>query len=211
MDFFFKDIFGIGYTGINHILAGNIIWKVALILFLLKFFLVPLVINSGGFGGMFAPSLFMGACLGFLFVTAANSFLGLQLDTTTYILVGMGATLGGINTIPITAILIIFEMSQEYSFILPLMLAVIVSTTFSRLILKNSAQVQHLEEQGYQITEGRETNILKSILIKDLEIKPINSIPENTRLPELVEKMIQNPGNSFYIVNERKLDNRCDY
>ena len=199
--FFFKDIFGIGYIGINHILAGNIIWKVVLILFVLKFLLVPLVINSGGFGGTFAPSLFMGACLGFLFVTSANSFFGLELDTTTYVLVGMGATLGGINTIPITAILIIFEMTQEYSFILPLMLAVIVSTTLSRLILKSSVQVQHLEEQGYQITEGRETNILKSILIKDLKLQPINSVPENTKLPELVEKMIQNPGNSFYTVN----------
>lgn len=202
--YFFKDIFGIGYTGINHILAGNILWKVVLILFLLKFLLVPLVINSGGFGGMFAPSLFMGACIGFLFATAANTFLGLELDLTTYILVGMGATLGGINTIPITAILIIFEMSQEYSFILPLMLAVIVSTTFTRLVLKSSAQVQHLEEQGYQISEGKETNVLKSILINDIELKPINSIPENTRLPELVEKMIQNPGNSFYTVNENR-------
>ena len=54
--YFFKDIFGIGYTGINHILAGNILWKVVLILFVLKFLLVPLVINSGGFGGTFAPS-----------------------------------------------------------------------------------------------------------------------------------------------------------
>ena len=201
--FFFKDIFGIGYTGINHILAGNIIWKVVLVLLLLKFLLVPLVLNSGGFGGTFAPSLFMGACLGFLFVTATNNLFGLQLDSTTYVLVGMGAALGGINTIPITAILIIFEMTQEYSFILPLMLAVIVSTTFSRLVLKSSVQVQHLEEQGYQITEGKETNILKSILIKDLNLKPINSIPESTKLPELVEKMIQHPGNSIYVVNDR--------
>jgi chloride channel protein, CIC family len=200
--FFFKDIFGIGYSGINHILAGATIWKVAAILFILKFLLVPLVINSGGFGGMFAPSLFMGACLGFLFVTAANTLFGMQLDATTYILVGMGATLGGINTIPITAILIIFEMTQEYSFILPLMLAVIVATTFSRLVLKSSVQVQHLEEQGYQISEGKEINILKSILLKDIKLQPINSVPENTRLPEVVEQMIQNAGNSLYTVNE---------
>ena len=118
-------------------------------------------------------------------------------------MVGMGALLGGINTIPITAILIIFEMTQEYSFILPLMLAVIISTTFTRLILKSSAQVQYLEEQGYQITEGKETNILKSILIKDLKLNPFKSIPENTKLPEVLEKMIQNPGNSIYTVNER--------
>ena len=201
--FFFKDIFGIGYSAINNILAGKLIWKVVLILFILKFLLVPLVLNSGGFGGMFAPSLFMGACLGYLFSFSANNLLGLELDTTTYILVGMGAMLGGINTIPITAILIIFEMTQEYSFILPLMLAVIVSTTISRLVRKSSVHVQHLEEQGYQISEGRESNILKSIFINDVELNPINTVHENTKLPELVEKMIKNPSNSFYTINDK--------
>jgi len=111
--------------------------------------------------------------------------------------------LGGINTIPITAILIIFEMTQEYSFILPLMLAVIVSTTISRLVRKSSVHVQHLEEQGYQISEGRELNILKSILINEVELNPINTVHENTKLPELVEKMIKNPSNSFYTINDK--------
>lgn len=202
--FYFSDIFGIGYTGINHILAGKLIWKVVLILFLLKFILVPLVINSGGFGGLFAPSLFMGACLGFLFATLTNYIFNLNLDPTTYILVGMGAMLGGINSIPITAILIIFEMTQEYSFILPLMLAVIVSTTITRLVLKGSVHVKHLEEQGYQISEGRELNILKSILVKDIKLSQIELVPEKTKLPVLIEKMIQSPSNSFYTVNESK-------
>ncbi|MGB5530045.1 MAG: chloride channel protein [Ignavibacteriaceae bacterium] len=201
--FYFKDIFGIGYSGINHILAGKLVWKVVLILFLLKFLLVPLILNSGGFGGVFAPSLFMGACLGFLYVTLVNYLFGISLDTTTYILVGMGAMLGGINTIPITAIMIIFEMTQEYSFILPLMLAVIISTTISRLVLKGSVHVKHLEEQGYQITEGRESNILKSIFIKDVKLDQIELVPETTKLPVLIEKMIQSPSNSFYTVNDK--------
>ena len=201
--YFFKDVFGIGYSAINHILAGKLIWKVVLILFVLKFILVPLVINSGGFGGMFAPSLFMGACLGFLFVTISNELFGFSLDTTTYILVGMGTMLGGINTIPVTAILIIFEMTQEYSFILPLMLAVIVSTTISRLVQKNSVHLLHLEEQGYQINEGKASNILKSIFVRDVKINKLNSIQESTRLPELVEKMIISPGNSFYTLDQQ--------
>ena len=203
--FYFKDIFGIGYTGINNILAGNLIWKSVLILFLLKFILVPLILNSGGFGGVFAPSLFMGACLGFLFTSLANYLFNLNLDPTTYILVGMGAMLGGINSIPITAILIIFEMTQEYSFILPLMLAVIVSTTISRLVLKGSVHVKHLEEQGYQISEGRESNILKSILVKDIKLSQIELVPEQTKLPVLIEKMIQSPSNSFYTVNDSNM------
>jgi CIC family chloride channel protein len=201
--YFFKDIFGIGYSGINHILAGQLIWKVVLILFVLKFVLVPLVINSGGFGGMFAPSLFMGACLGFLFATFSNTLFGFSLDTTTYILVGMGTMLGGINTIPITAILMIFEMTQEYSFILPLMLAVIISTTISRLVQKTSVHLIHLEEQGYQINEGKASNILKSIFVRDVETNKLNSILDTTRLPELVERMIRYPGSSFYTLNHQ--------
>jgi CIC family chloride channel protein len=199
--FYFKDIFGIGYTGINHLLAGKLLLKVVIILFLLKFLLVPLIINSGGFGGLFAPSLFMGACIGYLFAITTNFLFNFNLDPTTFILVGMGAMLGGINSIPITAIMIIFEMTQEYSFILPLMLAVIVSTTISRLVLKGSVHIKHLEEQGYQITEGRESNILKSLGVKDIKLGKIELIPEQTKLPVLIEKMIQSPSNSFYTVN----------
>ena len=199
--FYFKDIFGVGYLGINHMLAGKVVWKIVLILFLLKFLLVPLILNSGGFGGIFAPSLFMGACVGFLYANLANYIFGLNLDITTYILVGMGAMLGGINTIPITAILIIFEMTKEYSFILPLMLAVIISTTISRLVLKGSVHIKHLEEQGYSISEGRESNILKSIFVQDIKLDQIELVPETTKLPVLIEKMIQNPSNAFYTVN----------
>lgn len=200
--FYYKDIFGIGYSGVNNILSGKVVWKVVLILFALKFILVPLIINSGGFGGMFAPSLFMGSCMGFLFSNGANYFLGMNLDTTTYMLVGMGTMLGGINTIPITAILMIFEMTQDYSFILPLMLAVIVSTTISRIVQKSSLHLRQLEDQGYQISEGREHNILKSILIRDIELKPIHSVLETTKLPELIEKLIKSPGSSLYVINE---------
>ncbi|MEJ2103344.1 MAG: chloride channel protein [Ignavibacteriaceae bacterium] len=199
--FYFKDIFGVGYSGINHMLAGKVIWKIVLVLFLLKFILVPLILNSGGFGGIFAPTLFMGACLGFLYANLANYIFGLNLDITTYILVGMGAMLGGINTIPITAILIIFEMTKEYSFILPLMLAVIISTTISRLVLKGSVHIKHLEEQGYSISEGRESNILKSIFVQDVKLDQIELVPETTKLPVLIEKMIQSPSNAFYTVN----------
>lgn len=152
---------------------------------------------------MFAPSLFIGPCVGFLYANLANYLFGFNLDITTYILVGMGAMLGGINTIPTTAILIIFEMTKAYSFILPLMLAVIISTTISRLVLKGSVHIGNLEEQGYQITEGHGSNILKSIFIKDMKLDEIELVPESTKLPVLIEKMIQSPSNSFYTVNDK--------
>lgn len=200
--YFYKEIFGIGYLGINEILSGSLAWKVVLILLVLKFILVPLTLHSGGFGGVFAPSLFMGACFGYLFAIIINSIWGLNLDPTLFVLVSMGAVLGGINSIPITAILIIFEMTQDYSFILPLMLAVIVSTTVVRLTLKGSVHIKDLEEQGYQLTEGKETNLLKSIFVNEVRLKEIELIPESTPLPELIGKMIESPNHTFYIINE---------
>jgi CIC family chloride channel protein len=199
--YFYKEIFGVGYLAINEILNGSITWKVILILLILKFVLVPLIIHSGGFGGLFAPSLFLGACFGYLFAITINSIWGLNLDTTTFVLVGMGAMLGGINTIPISAIMIIFEMTKEYNFILPLMLAVIVSTTMVQIILKGSVHIKHLEEQGYEIKEGRETNLLRSIHVSDAKLDEIELIPDQTPLPELIAKVMESPHHTFYTVN----------
>ena len=155
----------------------------------MKFILVPLILNSGGFGGLFAPSLFMGACFGYLFAFSFNSVWGLNLDTTKFILVGMGAMLGGANTIPISSILIIFEMTQDYSFILPLMLAVIISTMFVQIAIKGSVQVKHLEAEGFIISEGREANLLRTITVSDVELEKIDLVNEEMPLTELITKI----------------------
>jgi CIC family chloride channel protein len=113
----------------------------------------------------------------------------------------MGAMLGGINTIPISAIMIIFEMTKDYSFILPLMLAVIISTTMVQIILKGSIHIKHLEEQGFQIHTGREKNLLKSKLVSDARLDEIELLPDHTPLPELVNKFIESPQHTFYTVD----------
>ncbi len=200
--YFYKEIFGIGYNAINHILSGSLTWKVVLVLLAMKFILVPLVLHSGGFGGLFAPSLFMGACVGFLFAFGVNSIWGTNLDTTTFVLVGMGAMLGGINSIPISAILIIFEMTKDYSFILPLMLAVVISTMIVQLVLKGSVHIKHLEHQGYRINSGRETNLLRTVNVEEVELEKIMTVKEGATLPELVSKLLENPQSTFYTVNK---------
>lgn len=200
--FFYKEIFGIGYKAINNILAGNLPWDVVLVILVLKFLLVPLILHSGGFGGIFAPSLFIGACYGYLFAFVGNSFFGLDLNITTFVLVGMGAVLGGINSIPITSILIIFEMTKNYGFILPLMLAVVMSTIIVQVINKGSVHIKHLEDQGYKISEGRETSILKSMLVRDVMQEDVVLIPDNTPLTRLVTELIESPHGTFYTVDK---------
>ncbi len=200
--YYFSGIFGIGYEAINSILAGKEIWHVVLILVVLKIILVPLILYSGGFGGLFAPTLFIGAGSGYLFAFAINSIWGLELDTTAFVLVGMGAVLGGVNTIPISAILIIFEMTQNYTFILPLMLAVIVSTTMVQVFIKGSVHVKHLEREGFKISRGRDANILRSIFVADVMREDILLIPEKTSISKLISQLLESPHATFYTVND---------
>ncbi len=200
--FYYRDIFGIGYHAINEILSNSLSWKIVLILLVLKFLLVPLILHSGGFGGLFAPSLFIGAAVGYLFALILGAF-GVQFDSTTIILVTMGALLGGINTIPISAILIIFEMTKDYSIILPLMLAVIMSTTIVQVILKGSVHIKHLEEEGYRIISGKESSLLKNIRVKNIKLSKIILLNESTPLPEIVTKLIENPQDTFYVTNNK--------
>ncbi len=199
--YFYPEIFGIGYKAINHVLADTMAWEIAVTLLIMKFILVPLILYSGGFGGVFAPSLFIGAMFGYVFALSLEYFWGLQVDKTTFVLVSMGAVLGGINSIPITAILIIFEMTKDYSFILPLMLAVIISTTISQLVLKGSVHVKHLERQGYHISSGREMSILKSVLVKSVMSEEIRAVREDTRLPDLISEILDSPHSTIYTIN----------
>ncbi len=200
--YFYADIFGIGYQAINKVLASNLAWQIAAILLVMKFILVPLILHSGGFGGVFAPSLFMGAMFGYLFAMVVRSVWGINIDPTTFVLVSMGAVLGGINSIPISSILIIFEMTKDYTFILPLMLAVVISTTIVQLVIKGSVHVKHLEQEGYRISSGRESSILSSIVVSEVMTPDVTLIPAQTPLPKLVAQLLDSPHSVFYTVDK---------
>lgn len=200
--YFFNDILGIGYSAINKMLASELPWQTVLALLLMKFLLVPMILKSGGFGGIFAPSLFIGAAYGFLFSFGLNQIFGLNLHTTSFVLVGMGATLGGINSIPISSILILFEMTRDYSFMLPLMLGVVVSTTLVQLIVRGSIHTKHLEQQGYHIARGTEMSVLKSMRVSSVMRKDIALIPQSMPLPQLIQKCIEQPYSTFYTVDD---------
>lgn len=200
--YFYKDIFGIGYMGINNVLSNSLSLNIVVVLLVLKFILVPLVLNSGGFGGTFAPSLFMGACCGYIFSTLVTNLTGIQTDSVTYILVGMGATLGGINSIPITAILMIFEMTREYSLMLPLMLAVIISSTIVQIINKGSYHVKSLEKQGFRLSEGKDVSILKSIYVDEVMRKDPVLISYDTSLANIVSTIMDSKHHIIYTIDK---------
>jgi CIC family chloride channel protein len=201
--YFYPEIFGVGYEAINEVLADKLTWQTVFVLLVMKFMLVPLVLNSGGFGGIFAPALFMGACVGFLFITIFNYMFQMNLDITAFVLVGMGAMLGGINSIPLSAILIIFEMTRDYSFILPLMLGVIISTTIVHLVFKDSVYKRKLEKEGFRFANGKNIQLLQNLQVKNYMSQDIQMIPEDMPLPNIMEKMLSCPSSTFYTIDKK--------
>jgi len=145
--------------------------------------------------------LFIGACSGFLFSYFTTAITGIPTDPTTYILVGMGASLAGINSIPITAILMIFEMSREYTIMLPLMLGVIVSSTIVQIVNKGSVHQKLLEKQGFKLSSGRETNVLKSIYVDEIMNTDVITLDSKTPLNFVVAKLMESPHHRIYTLD----------
>lgn len=204
---FYKEIFGIGYSGINSILKSELTVTVVLVLLVLKFVLVPIVYHSGGFGGFFAPALFMGACVGFIAQIGLEHIFNVTIQDDTVTLVSMGAMLAGMNSIPIASILIIFEMTQNYNFILPLMLSVILCSMLVQISLRKSIHLKHLESEGFRLPDENNTNILKRMTVADIKLQQIHTIDENRLLPEILSTYTENSELSclFVINSENKL------
>ncbi len=196
-----SEIFGIGYTTMNHILSDSLSWHTVGTIFLLKFILVCLILGAGGFGGVFAPSLFMGACVGYIFSVGLNQLFGIHLDPTTYTLVGMGAVLAGINSVPLTAIMILFEMTNDYHFILPLMVGIVGSTLVVQMTLKGSIYARELQRQGYHYSMGKDTRILESIYVSNVMRQEILMVPENISLADLIQNCLDHPLDTIYTTN----------
>jgi CIC family chloride channel protein len=128
MGWFVPQVLGVGYGFVGEALNGRMAFRLMLLLVVLKLFAVTTSYASGNAGGIFGPSLFIGAMLGGTVGTVAHHFLPAYTAMPgAYALVGMGAVFAGIVRAPMTSVLIIFEMTQDYAVIVPLMIANLVS------------------------------------------------------------------------------------
>ncbi len=135
MGWFVPQVLGVGYGFVGDALNGRMALRLMLLLLLLKLFAVTVSYASGNAGGIFGPSLFLGAMLGGAVGTAAHHLFPLHTATPgAYALVGMGAVFAGVVRTPMTSVLIIFEMTQDYAVIVPLMIANLVSLFVASLL-----------------------------------------------------------------------------
>jgi CIC family chloride channel protein len=128
MGWFVPQVLGVGYGFVGDALNGKMALQLMLMLVVLKLFAVTISYASGNAGGIFGPSLFIGAMLGGALGTLAHQLLPAYTAAPgAYALVGMGAVFAGIVRAPMTSVLMIFEMTQDYAVIVPLMIANLVS------------------------------------------------------------------------------------
>ncbi len=198
----FPELYGVGYDTIDMALAGELVGWVAFALVGLKVLATSVSLGSGGSGGIFAPSLFMGALLGAFFGGVVHYwFPTWTAGPGAYALVAMGGVVAATTHGPITAILIIFELTNDYKIILPLMIVTIIATLISIRLQKESIYTLKLVRRGINIFGGRELNVLRSLHVKDIVKQDINLVHENAPFTEVLEKIANSPHNYAYMVN----------
>jgi CIC family chloride channel protein len=197
---FFPQIFGVGYEAIDQALLGKMAVWLLLGLVFLKILASSLTLGSGSSGGIFAPSLFIGAMTGGFFGNILhNLFPRITAGSGAYSLVAMSAVVGAATHAPITGILIIFEMTGDYKIILPLMIATTISSFLSTRLIRGSIYTLKLQKRGIHISQGKEINILKSMQVKDVMRPSIEIITPETKISAVIEKFIQSEHSFCYI------------
>jgi len=198
----FPQVMGVGYDSINSALHGDMIWYIALALVFIKIFATSLTLGSGGSGGIFAPSLFMGAMLGFFFGNIVHQiFPDITAGPGAYALVAMGGLVAGTTRAPITAIIIVFELTYDYEIILPLMITSIVSLILSSYLSRESIYTLKLLLRGINLKEGAETNVMESIPVEDVYNKEFESIDVSDNFTKVVNFVLSRKDSEYPVVD----------
>jgi CIC family chloride channel protein len=199
----YPHVFGVGYDTVSLALENQLTWYVLLLLVFLKLAVTSVTLGSGGSGGIFAPCLFLGACLGGLVGTILHTLLPAVTATSgAYALVGMGAVAAGAMHAPITAIVIIFELTNDYRIILPLMIACIISVLITSRFKKDSIYTLKLSRRGVNLWKGQEINVLSSLPVSSVMKTDSETVDARTPLHALVDLTVNSPHASFFVIDE---------
>lgn len=173
---FLPQVFGVGYESVDAALWGK--WSLGMlaVLVVAKIVATSFTLGSGGSGGVFAPSLFMGAMVGGLVGTVVNHYWpDMTAPAGAYALVGMAAFFSAGARAPISAIIILFEMTRDYDIILPLMFACAISTVLSGWLSRESIYTIKLTQRGINLHPRREFDTLEGIAVGEA-MKPVASL-----------------------------------
>ncbi|KQR94788.1 chloride channel protein [Chryseobacterium sp. Leaf180] len=216
----FPPFFGEGYDTVKAYTAGNINsiiensffryfeireWTIIIFLIflcLLKAFATSFTIFSGGNGGNFAPSLFAGGTLGFLFSFICQQLGFHDVPVTNLVLVGMAGALSGVLYAPLTAIFLIAESSFGYDLFIPLMIVSVISYIIAKWFSSISPELKTLAEEGKIFTNRHDQNLLSTLNIRDFIDPKSRTIQIDAGIEKVFDLIKDSRKNNFAIVNE---------
>jgi CIC family chloride channel protein len=217
--YFFPPLFGEGFLFLTEVIKGNgealannsffynsvdktylFLGFVLLILFF-KVIAMSFTTGSGGVGGIFAPSLFMGGVTGFFLARLLNTSFGLEISETNFALAGMAGMMGGVMHAPLTAIFLIAEITGGYKLFVPLMITATLGYLLNKFFQPHSIYTQALAERGELVTHDNDKAALMQLKIDNLIETNFISLPENGTLQNVVDAITKSDRNIFPVVD----------
>ena len=220
--FLFPVLYGEGYENINDLLnnASQLLhgsplagmaehhwFFIACIaaIILVKVIATSLTTSAGGNGGTFAPSLFVGAFVGFLLAEVVNVYTGVNVPYVNFVLAGMAGVMTGVMHAPLTAIFLIAEISTGYTLLIPLMITAACSYITVNPFESHSIYSRQLAEKGTLRTHNKDKFALQKINFMSLMDKNILTVPIQSTLREYTQYIAQSKRNIFVVLdNEQK-------
>ena len=196
-------IFGVGYATIDAIFNGpQMAVSLLAVLLVAKLAMTAVSIGGGFPGGVFAPSLFLGATLGDAYgAVAQGMFPRLLIAPQAYAMVGMAAVLAAAVHAPLTAIILLFEMTQDYRIILPLMFAVIVALLLAQRLRKDSVYSLALSRKGLRLQRGRDIEVLEGIDVGEVMETDMMTLRETDSLVAATDLFTRTRHHGLPVVN----------
>ena len=188
------EMYGVGYPVLGNSIAGKYAIGFLIVLLLGKMVATSLTIGIGGSGGVFAPSLFIGAMLGSAYGQIAHHITpGRAGPAGAYALIGMGAVFAGAARAPITAVVIMFELTGEYTIILPLMTAIVLATGISHLLTRDSIYTLKLRRRGVDLDAAPNAAAINTVTVGQV-MEPVDAhITQSATLLEAADLLTQAP------------------
>jgi chloride channel protein, CIC family len=168
---------------------------------MIKVFATGITLGSGGNGGNFAPSLFLGSYAGFLFSKSLNLIGFTKLPVSNFTLVGMAGILSGLFHAPLTAIFLIAEITGGYNLMIPLMIVSSISFAISKRFEKHSMDVKNLAKKGHAFTGNKDTNILSTLDTNAIIQTDYLTVTPDENLEKLVDLISHSNQVIFAVVN----------
>ncbi len=185
---FWPYVLGNGYEGINLVLAGELTVGLVAMLFFAKMLATTATLASGGSGGAFTSIMFIGAMLGGVFGAGVHSVFP---ETTglsgAYALAGMSGLVAGTTHAPFLAIIMIFELTQNYGIVLPLMLTSVTAYWVARTMRRTSIYTEELRRRGMRWEGTVQERLMRSLQVRDIMVRDVELYPADTPLERIVE------------------------